>query len=414
MLIKFTIENFSSFKDRVTLSMEKTSLSEYLETHVFKTDDDGPTLLKSAGVFGPNASGKSNLLWALRVMRNMVVNSAKGQEGDPIGVINFELNTVTEKKPSYFEIQFRQAGTTYRYGFEADKERVHREWLYGTPNVKEVEFFNREGQEITLSSYFKGEGALKNMARSNALFLSVAAQLNAPTAKELMAWFRSVRVIRNRKRTEGMLQDDLSRSDIVQFLKAADIGILGVEIEEKILRESDLPTDMSESERQRLLKDPKIINIYMTHAKYDGKGNIAGQAKFPQSYESEGTDALFDMFGAIKQTIETGGVLIADEIEAHLHPEITEFVLKQFHNADNKHAQLIFATHYPDLMGLLRRDQIWFTEKDKFGASQLFSLADFEEPPRKDASLAKRYRIGKFGAIPNVDDFFFLGPKSNG
>lgn len=413
MLIEFRLKNFMSFRDETTLNLVKTSLSELGHTHAIKTDDDRLTLLKSAGIFGANASGKSNLLFGLNMMRSIVLKSAKSQVGDPLPDFSFVLNTETEKLPTTFEISFWRAGVVYRYGFEFDSKKIHRERLHGILNKKWITFFQREGQNISLTEHFKEGKSLeeKQMTRENALFLSVVAQFNGPISTEILKWFRSIQMMRDSEKTKKMLQSNVDNSDIIQFLRAADIDIQNIKLEENEQNQPDIPPGASGNIERRA---EKVLNIYMQHNQYDAQGKKVGLVGFRRGVESQGTNALFDIFGPIKETLEGGGVLIADEFDESLHPALSEFLLNKFNCIENSKAQLLFATHNISLMKLLRRDQVWLTEKDTFGASKLYSLAEFKKLPRKDASLTKGYRMGKYGAVPNVDHFYHMTPKSNG
>ena len=199
MLIEFTFGNFRSFKETVTISMvaAKTKARDpQVNEDTTIVIDNKLTLLASAAIYGANASGKSNLIKALFFMRTFVLNSSSStQVDDEIGVTPFLLNTETEKQPSLFEVIFLKDNVPYRYGFEVDRKNVITEWLFYSPRGKEVKLFVRDENGIKISREFQGDKSTKKVTRSNALFLSVAAQFNSETAKKVLSWFRSLGII---------------------------------------------------------------------------------------------------------------------------------------------------------------------------------------------------------------------------
>lgn len=417
MLIEFTVGNFRSFKEPVTFSMVAAKVNardpQVDIDNTFRVEED-LTLLTSGAIYGANASGKSNLIKALGFMRNMVLSSSKeSQADDPINTVPFRLDTQTEQNPSFFEIVFRQEGIPYRYGFEVNTEKVKTEWLFYSPNGKEAKLFIREDSEITPSRTFKGGRTLKSLTRSNALFLSVAAQFNNEIASKVLGCFKSINVISGLDDsayggfTAGVFAEDASyRTNIIDLIRGSDVGINNVVVEKTNIHEPGvLPKDMPQELKDYLLKQVKdegqFVNFRSSHYKHCENG-VVEEILFDIDEESEGTRKLFFLSGPIINTLREGKVLVIDEIEARLHTLLTRKLISLFNSekTNPKHAQLIFATHDTNLLSnkLFRRDQLWFVEKDEGGASHLYSLAELKV--RNDASFEGDYMQGKYGAIP--------------
>ena len=416
MLVEFSVANFLSFKNRVTFSMVASNDTELQESNVVQTEKH--RLVKSAVVYGANASGKSNLLSAIRFMRRMVLTSSKDtQANEEIDVTRFLLSTDCDEKPSTFEMVFLHNQTQYRYGFEVDQKRIHSEWLFSVPTTKEAEYFVREGTKITVNpARFKEGKGLEERTRENALFLSVCAQFNGEVSKTLLAWFQNLRFVhgvaplRLMDVTVDRLKEPKQKQRILDITRVADPGIVDFSLrEEKIIVTLDeLPKAMPEEMKKDLVKDGVTrIELKTTHRKLDGEGKDAGAELFDlEKHESSGTQRLVKLAGPLLDTLETGKVLVVDELDARLHPLLTRLIVNLFNSAANRsNAQLIFATHDAGLLTntIFRRDQIWFTEKGPTGASSLYSLVELKGV-RKEASFGKDYILGKYGAIPFIGD----------
>lgn len=416
MLIEFSVGNFRSFKDRVTLSLEASSDEWLEESHV--ATDSGYRLLKSAAIYGPNAGGKSNFLAALVSFREFVQNSSKeSQMGEKIPVTPFRLHTATESAPTHFEIVFLQNGTRYRYGFEATSEAVHAEWLFCQKNsIRETRLFTREGATIEPSGEFKEGKGLEARTRPNALFLSVAAQFNGEVAGEIMNWMGRFRNISGLEDTNYMpftakrLKDDQFAKFAKELIRRADVGIDDVRAFDVPANEvgKHLPKEMPEPLRKLILQSPgNAFSIKTYHKKFDDKNRSCGTVEFNlKTEESAGTQKFIAMSGPFLHTLEDGSILFVDELEARFHPLLTKALVGLFNGIANaKNAQLIYATHDEGLLDAarIRRDQVWFVEKEEFGASRLFSLAEFKV--RKEAKFAKEYLLGQFGAVPHIRDW---------
>lgn len=415
MLIRFSVTNFKSIKNTIVLDMASTAYKEHRDKNVFSAMGKKFELLKSACIYGPNAGGKSNLIQAMGFMRNMVVKSAATQIGDAIKVVNFKFSSETEKLATDFEICFIVNGKFYRYGFSADRVKVHKEYLYGIAQKREVAFFKRDSSRIAVfKKYFKEGVLIADKTRPNALFLSVAAQFNGEVSKEILGWFRGLVVIRdvlNDTRSIEKAQDQSLRANLLSFLQAADLGIEGLEVQKrKILGKDDLPKGIPAHIREKILlsEDAVEIRIWSRHSKYNSQMEPIDKVDLPFGSESRGTNKMFSLFGYLHDSLNMGHTLVVDELETSLHPMLSEWILGLYNSRENaKNAQLVFTTHDLNLLdkSTFRRDQVWFIEKNKYGESKLFSLADYGSKVRNDATFAKDYMFGKYGAIPLIKKF---------
>lgn len=436
MLIEFTVANYRSFRDPALFSMVAANLKskdEQLDqNNVFQVEGQ-PALLTSAAIYGRNASGKSNLVRAMQFMRQFVLESfGSTEETGSIDVEPFLLSTVTRDQPSHCEIVFVAEAVRYRYGFEATRTRVTAEWLYAVPKRSEVLYFDRKMDEISLGRSFAKEGReRKQFTRPNALFLTVLAQTNAPTAQKLLKWFRSRLSIASGILDEGMrfytqlrLLEGRNVDPIIRLVTAADTGIEGLRVEPSKRDEtprfpSNMPPEVSAA-LTTVLNHPDNIRVDVStqHTIYDVEGKPVGQIEFDlDEQESEGTRKLFALAGPLSVALGSGQVVVIDEFDARFHPLLTQQMIRIFNDpvTNPKHAQLVVVTHDSDLLNnrLLRRDQIWFVEKDSKGASTLYSLAEFKGV-RNDLDYEASYLQGRFGAIPYVSELTTAVRESQG
>ena len=419
MLIEFNVENYLSFKDLTTLSMVAAkSFKEHEESHLIKTEGN-IDLLKSAIIYGNNASGKSNLLKAILFMRGTVLTSFRDALMDnterKIPLEKFALNSKTEKETSFFEIVFIQNGTKYRYGFEIDYNKIVAEWLFHTTS-KEVYLFKRELQniEINKSAFQEGTGKEEDV-KENVLFLSFLATLGKDISSNVVHWFKNLNILTGisdtgyKRYTIDKLKTDKGFQNWVRhFVRYLEIDNLltaeYIDIEEadvENLRDKETPIPTS--------KNPKRELLLAFHRKYDENNLLIDTVPFNfEAQESEGTKKLIYLLGPWYDTIQNGKVLIVDELESRLHCHLTMKLIDFFNQSNNNCAQLICAAHDISLLNkeTFRRDQIWFIEKNQFGASELFSLADFKtNKVRNTSAFEKNYLEGKYGAIPYfIDD----------
>jgi AAA15 family ATPase/GTPase len=418
MLIAFSVQNFKSIRDLQTLSLEARSDDHLAWSNVI--EDGKLRLVKTAAVYGPNASGKSNLVEAMVWFRNFVIESSKdSQAGETIGVQPFLLSSETENAPSHFEVEFRWQGFDYRYGFEITSKAVESEWLYRkSPSAKEAKLFTREGQDFDVSAAFFKEGkGLEPRTRPNALFLSVCAQFNGDEAGKVLAWMRRFRHVSGLDEmgffafTAERLQDPKHREKLLELAKKADFNIQSLRSVLEQITEAKLPPEMPAEMKKRVLGEKFMsADIKTTHQKLGADHEVIGEVEFDLTEdESSGTQKFIALSGPIMHTLEEGSILLVDELEARLHPRLTQAILDLFHSPVNRrNAQLVCATHDVTLLDpeRFRRDQVWFCEKDATGATDLFTLADIDSNlVRPTSKFSRQYMLGLFGAVPQLAHF---------
>lgn len=426
MLIEFLVKNFRSFQDEQVLSLvaarDKTTLRRNC-TAIGKL-----RLLKSVGIYGANASGKSNLIKAIDIMRDLVKDSAGFEPDRELPVTPFLLNGKSEKKPSVFEVIFLHDGVKYQYGFAATRKRFQKEWLIAYPKGIGQAWYERTYNEKKsdynwkYSTFLKGDKKkLAEKTRNNALFLSVGAQWNNEQLTNVYKWFEgNLRIAPPREHfrpvTAKMLLDvekekgvrkELYES-VIESMQDADLGIKGVNvIKPRVDKDKmEFPDDMPREVREMILERLSRPKVEMVHRNIETGKDV----RLPLEEESDGTQRFFQLLGPFFETIFLGYTVFIDELEAHLHPLLTRELIKFIQNPEyNRNgAQLIFATHDVTLLDpeLFRRDQIWFTEKDKNGGTQLHSMSDYKERrPRKGEAMQKGYLAGRYGAIPILESF---------
>ncbi len=426
MILEFTVGNFMSFKEPKTLSLEASKITEFKDS-VF--EKSSYKLLKSAVVYGANSSGKSNLIFALSMMDLIIRTSAEKNSISKTNILPFLLNERTQNEPTLFEVILLIEHKRYRYGFTLDISEVYQEWLFELNEEKdeEIELFTRRMDKIHVCPIFKEEAdeSLVKKTRVNALFLSVLDQFNGEVAGKIMKWFDSLKVISGlehedyRDITAGLLDDEESRSKLTSFYKTIDLGFDDLRFEKQPFQQDILPIDMPIELRNKLISNFEgeiLAKIKTLHNVYDDDGQKVGIMDFNLLvHESAGTNKVIDLSGPLFDTLLNGGVLVIDELDAKLHPLLTNAIVSLFHSPvyNKRNAQLIFATHDTNLLkyGKFRRDQIYFVEKDKYGASDLYSLVEYIEPNgngkmvRKDRSFENDYIQGRYGAIPFIGKF---------
>lgn len=423
MLLQFSVSNYRSIKDTITFSM----LSSLKNENTFKIKKYN--LVNSAVIYGANASGKSNLLRAMAFMGRIVLNKTKViQSTDTLPHDPFRLNSSTKDASSTFEIVFFIDEIKYRYGFELDNTTVYSEWLYADEKGKEAKLFYRdsEDEEYVNPQKFK-EGYIffdnsksKIRVSSNQLFIWKCDQDGGEISKSILKWFSRFNLIDGLDHggyiscTMKKMEDLTFKNEMISLVKTADIGIENITMEEE-----DVSLDMIEKMglpialKEELLKDGglKSVSINTYHKKFDENNNEIGNEIFElDDEESLGTRKFFKMSAPILNTLQDGKILIIDELDASLHPMLTKHLVKLFSNKDinTKNAQLIFVTHDTNLLKpqIFKRDQIWFTEKDKYGSTTLYSILEIKGVRAND-DFEKQYIEGKYGAVPYLGKFEF-------
>ncbi len=397
MLVNFTFKNFRSFKNEMTLSMEAAPIQELSDAVVKSCDEE---LLPVAVMYGANSSGKSNVLKALKAMRDVLLNSVRLNPKDKLDAEPFSLDLTSGDEPTSFEIQFTLNDSRFRYGFDYIAEAVIAEWLYEKrPGEREFELFLRSGNDFKISKTRFAEGIGKQDATpGNRLFVSLVAQLNGKVSQTILDWFSNIEYI------SGM--DGKEYADKTLWMLYSNVYIADSIM--RFFHESELGLDEMVFTLDKSSDNPKL-NAEVVHAIFNQNGEKVGSEHFPiEKMESEGTKKMIEIAGPIFDAILNGKILIVDELDAKLHPFLTRKIISLFMDKgiNSKGAQLIFATHDTNLLNIqyLRRDQIWFTEKDKSDSTDLYSLVEFRDDAgnkvRNDRNIEKDYINGRFGAIP--------------
>lgn len=416
MLLNLRIRNFRSIKEEVSLDLQATSDNTMKEQVVF--ENGGLSLLKSVAIYGPNASGKSNILKAFMVFRTMILESLL-RSNIAIDLPNeyFKLSSETESKPSFFEMTFLLGEEIFVYGFEISKKRVVAEWLKQEKGKKTM--FERNGQEIKSNKNYFQEATkiLKDQTSERVLFLSVLASNNKPISKKIIQFIQNTNFISGTERGNtlnfsfGQFLKNPKMADKMKDLMVAVIsGLVDIVASEKIVSAKEVQ-NMPDKFKELLFKENSQIaerSIKFLHRKYDKDGKESKGELFDFfAEESDGTQQMFALAAPFVDTLENGKVLFIDEIDASLHPMLCQYLISIFNSKEKNpnNAQLVFTTHDISLLNeeFLRRDQIYFTDKNDNGVTELFSLSDISE--RKGVDFAKRYLEGRYDALPYIADY---------
>lgn len=396
--------------------------------------NNGKRVLRSAAIYGANGSGKSNIIAAMEVFKAMILNSFVNE-----GIIRrlsdmfYHFDVKNKEMPISMQMVFICRGNRYRYGFEVKQAKVIAEWLFvqTQDSKKESYCFKREGQDIKVNAKaLKGTRGISGKTRSDALFLSTAAQFNVSMAMDIKEWFlKRFNILSGLDDTlmytaNSFMRTPIIREQILQMIGIVDSCIKDVDIKENIKEvkpespQYEFLTRMglnfsADAQGAGNVKQ-RELDIQTTHDLYDN-GDIIGKEALNFKLESLGTTKLFALLGPFFDTIQNGGVLVIDEFGASLHTQLSIELLKLFYSTMNAlGAQLVITTHDTNLLrkDLLRRDQIWFAEKATDGASDLYSLVEYKinqaNSVRNDASFSKDYLLGRYGAIPyfgNLEKF---------
>ena len=425
MLLNFAVTNYRSIKERQVFSLMAVEGLPHEESLI--RSKDGIPILPVALLFGANASGKSNILQAFGMMRQMVLNSVRLNPDDTLDEYEpFLLDEESRGNNTEFEIEFiADAGQNvelhYRYGFSFSGKIISEEWLYRQEgNTNEVELFTRIGGKVQVNETEFPEGKGKeDTLNSNRLFLSLIAQLNGAQSKEIILWFERGQFVTAKKRLpykgltstllrnkEKLIEDDMGLliDGALTFLSNIDMGITELSIKEEFVA---LPKDLPEEIKKMFSQDGRTsLKLQSTHNKYNRQGEIIGKEIFSIEHnESEGTQKITELLGLIFLTLWWGNLLVIDELDAKLHPLLTRAIVQLFTNPKiNEHgAQLVFTTHDTNQLHLdyVRRDEIWFTEKSPAEATELYSHIEFKDfDPSMD--ITEQYVNGRYGATPRI------------
>ena len=424
MLIEATIQNYRSIKGPIVFSMLAAKNSNSNDTRTVAIDKKR-NLLRSAALYGANGSGKSNVIRAMAFMKRFVFTSIKMNSTDVIETNPFRLDEKSLSEPSLFEVVFYKDDKKYRYGFEVTKEKVISEWLFVDYTIKESKIFVRRGREVVFGDKSDIPKKAIDITRDNGLLLSVGDQMNSVIAGEVFSWFENLNIISNlHDGYTGVATDILKNDDdylpkklLLETLTKADLGVSSIHLkEEKIsfgefVRKEKIPEAFIRAMREDMNKNDddeiEIRDVIMFHKKYNAKSEVVKPVGFSIEEESDGTKRLFSLMGPLLDTLYNNKVLFIDEIENSLHPLLFDGLIEMINSNmfPGSKSQIIFATHKTSLLDFkrIRKDQVWFTDKDQFGDTKLFSLLEYKAV-RKDINLEKSYLSGIFGAVPVIEE----------
>lgn len=404
MLLDFSVENFLSIDKIVVLSLDCGSGKKLLENVIVL--DKRSKVIKSAAIYGANASGKSNIVKAVFFVWDMVLNSSKFNVDTKIQRVPFKLNEDTVGKPSKFEMRFIKNGIKYQYGFSCDVDRIIEEHLYYSPKGKKSVVFERtETDKYRFTDDVDKQELLGRQTIKNTLYLSRATQLGYEKTRDAYDFFANDLIINYSPQwTEytlrRIIEDPILKQKVLDILQKADFGgIENIEVKKKEKKQlSDMPgRDVS----------VESYEVKFTHSKRLGNGKTE-EVEFDISEESEGTKKTLALLGHLFDILDNGKVAFLDEFEQSLHPAITKFLVRLFHSRHNKNnAQLIFTTQDATLLDnrLFRKDQLYLCLKEPNKNTQLVSLLDYDL--RQDADFEKAYLGGRLGGIPLIDETLF-------
>ncbi len=409
MLIRFSFKNFKSFKDENLLDMEATSLKEH-EYNIAKTENI--SLLKVAAIYGANASGKTNVLQAFHYMKKRILvsdDSKKNSLIDEENIYSFMINN----EPISLEVEILTTNDKiYKYGFEILKDSIVSEWLYIKKVNKFYPIFEREENNITMKSNNKISGSANIDERT--LFLNIYSKIDKDNEdfNNVYEWFVNANYLDlgnprfedfiNNRISLKILSDEKYKKELLRFIKTFDSGIEGIKT---------TPDSIEEVQN-----DNRVVKVELIHRREDNRLKA-----LPLDLESNGTRKMFHLFDFFMDALKNGMVLFIDELDAKLHPLLTRYIINLFHNSETNigNGQLIYSTH--DTVNLnkdtFRRDEIWFTQKNRDGVSEIYALSDYileddqdsknktSKKVRNDATYNKDYLTGRYGAIPVLEEF---------
>lgn len=413
MLLEFRVRNYRSIRNEIVVSFVASKDKKLTGTNLMPTGIKSlPHVVRSAVIYGPNASGKSTVLQALVFMRAVVAESATlMQPGQTFNVQPFRLDADWAKQPTEFEVTFLLNGVRHQYGFSLTPERIVDEWLLVYRASKPQQWFRRsyddksQSYEFEFSTHLTGSRKLwQEATRPNALFLSTAAQLNSELLGPIFRWlveqpvYFAAGLSPLPDLTTQLLQTEVGKRAVRDFLASADISISDVVsvsrpgFQHQFMIGPEGP-QFSHEEREMLM--PQFIHK-----------TEHGSASFELHEESQGTQRLYALAAPVLDVLKHGRLLIVDELDSSLHPLLVRRLVRMFHQPELNPlgAQLLFTTHDTSLLDrtVFRRDQIWFTEKDRDQATRLYPLTDFSQ--RETEAWERGYLVGRFGAVPFFSD----------
>lgn len=427
MLLRFAVANHGSIKESQEISFVASSLKDEPRGLIpVQGMRDVQSVLPTALIYGANASGKSQFIDAIVFLRHWVLNSQDQKRSDNDFQLNpFALDPAYRTKPSVFEVDFLAAGVHHEYGCALLDGQVEEEWLYRFPFQRKQILFERDGEQYRFGRSLKGKkGIVKALARSDSLFLSAAYRHDYTELKSVTRFFSSISSMTQLSAPDRLFwrRNDKVDKRVLRVLRQIDTGITGHRSKQS--KESEGESDLWRKMQSFLVKEldidieklraiqEKFFEIEFAH---DGDGDQPVYLNFAQ--ESAGTKRLVFILTAIFKSLDAGTVYILDELDVSVHTRVCELLLDLYNSPETnaKGAQLLTTTHNSHLLtvkDLLRRDQIWFTEKDRKGATRLWPLSDFRIP--QGFNTNKSYLEGQLGGIPFAGRVADLLPLPDG
>ena len=422
MLLRFGVSNHLSIRDAQELSFTASALKDRRDGLIDSAAAPNGLIVPAAVIYGANASGKTNLLDALATMRMMVLRShTQGEPGGGVARTPFALDSSAARMSTQFDIDFVVDGVRHHYGFEASDTAFESEWLYAFPKSHRRTLFERDGEKYHFGRGLGGSNkTIAGLARPNSLYVSAAAQNGHEQLSKVFAYFRAIRGVRDidvsGAAASTQLADEGPDRRVIEFLEKVGTGVVGYRRNETELSEEvrslrrNLHTAVRRFAKTSSTPEPNLeskeVALELAHRGQDGDSVYLNLAS-----ESAGTRRLLVVLGLAFRAIDEGVPLYFDELDASLHTQACEAVLKLFCSSETnpKGAQLIATTHNTNLLSspALRRDQLWFTEKDAGGATRLYPLTDIRM--RKGDNFEKGYLQGRYGAVPFDDPISALG-----
>ncbi len=423
MLIEFSVSNFRSIKEEQFLTLVADSGKNKLKNTFIPQNNPKLRLLKSAVIYGANASGKSNVIRAFYALNFFILNSSTFDAEDDIPCYEpFAFDTSYVNAPSEFKIIFLGTDNIkYDYQVKFDRKQILSEQLDFYPKGKKANLFVRTADhEVRKGNYFKDRQGAPKRVLENCLYLSAVGHSPHKQMSEIYRYFKDrVEIWNQAHKLKGValtkhiskILSEKGRAGLKQKLgklvNVADTRIENISIDEKNEKDFHFPDGFPRDLKREIIRQNRY-RIYATHEMY---GNEEKTKELDMKEESEGTKILYALGGLILEKFESGGVIFFDELDNSLHPRLCRFLVNLFHHPKSniENAQLIFASHETTLLDkdLFRKDQIWFTEKNKCGATELFSLSDFDDVP-DNVPFDQWYMRGKFGGQPNIKEIEFI------
>lgn len=405
MLVEFIVENFRSIKEEVVLSMLASSDKSLPDNLLHASCLGEDKLLSSSVIYGANASGKTNVIYALNILYGMVIRSHGNQHGDPLPYDPFRLDPSYALKPTEFAITFINNNIKYNLYLKYNKERIIEESLYHYPKKRAALIYRRRfGEPYKFIKDVKRQREIEENTPDNVLYMSRATQMEYKPVKNAFEWFfdkvfsvgPTGRLSFQSITFDMIRENEEIKKEILPFFKWADPGIEDIQFKDGKIPLDNIP-----------FNDFQDFKVEDNGFKYLKVQTFHKNVAFNFDDESDGTKQFIHLIGVWLGSLETGQLLIIDELDIHLHEMICIKLMQMFQDPKfNKNgSQVIFTTHNTNLLNqdLFRRDQIWFTEKNPTThATDLYSLAIYR--PRKDKNIQRGYLSGRYGAIPFIDD----------